>query len=92
MSASMIEFPVNTHDNMVPVQHVPRSATTSHIDEVGYQPGVNPAIHESEPVSEEDIHAESVQPAMAYVIGLHAYFNVILTIYLLNFYNRFVLF
>ena len=80
MSASMIEFPVNAHDNMQPVQQVPRSATTSHIDEVGYQTGNNPAVGESEPVSEEEIHTQSVQPAMAYVIGLHAYFIILLMI------------
>lgn len=81
MSASMIEIPMGTHDTIQPLQHVPRSATTSHIERagqqagqrVGQQEGPNPAIHTSNPVSEEDIHTQTVQPVMAYVIGLHAH-------------------
>lgn len=77
MSASMIEIPVGTHDNIQPLQQVPRSATTSHIEWVGHRAGKraepNPAVHTSNPVSEEDIHTEAVQPVMAYVIGLHAH-------------------
>lgn len=70
-SASMIDIPINIRENLNTVHHTPRSATTSHIDEVGQRIEPNPALPEAYVVSEEDIDTETVEPTRAYVIGLH---------------------
>lgn len=73
-SASMIDLPVSARDtNIVPVLHVLRSATTNDVNQESQASAGNPAVLEDNAVSEEDIDAQIVQPAMAYVIGLHAY-------------------
>ncbi|KAL4240657.1 Protein tyrosine phosphatase [Mactra antiquata] len=64
----MIDIPINIRENLGPVPHTSRSATTSNIDEVCTSTGLNPDIQEDFVVSEEDISGDDVQPTKAYVI------------------------